>query len=232
VAGHDSALILPSAGSGRRLALGIPKALVEIHGVPLLGHTLAAMSGAWHFVQRIVVVPPGERSRFSEALAASGVDLDGVLIVPGGDTRQASVAAGLEASDAELVCVHDAARPLVSQATVESVMRAALRYGAATAAARPSDSLREDHSQGVTRAVDRNRFWLVQTPQAFRRPLLVAAHTRATATGAQATDDASLVEATGVRIEVVASTGPNPKITRIEDLELARILLRPRERRR
>jgi 2-C-methyl-D-erythritol 4-phosphate cytidylyltransferase len=173
----------------------------------------------------------------------------GLRVVPGGATRQESVRLALEAleSDAEIVCVHDAARPVVSQRTVAEVIAAAADSGAATAAVRPVDSVRMQQgaegdagrdaaapsiasgagrtlSAAATVAVDRDKVWLVQTPQAFSRELLEAAHREARATGRSATDDAALVEAAGTAVTVVETDGENPKVTRASDLELVRSL--------
>ena len=119
-------------------------------------------------------------------------------------------------------------RPLVGAATIDSVLGAAARTGAATAARRPSDSVREELDDGSTRATDRRRIWLVETPQVFSRSILTAAHEKARALGWTATDDAALVEMAGQAVEVVETKGPNLKITTASDLELARLLLSAR----
>jgi 2-C-methyl-D-erythritol 4-phosphate cytidylyltransferase len=126
----------------------------------------------------------------------------------------------------EIVCVHDAARPLTAKATVLEVIEAARRSGAATVASRPVDSIREDDGQdGTSRALDRQRLWMVETPQAFSFDLLHRAHQRARATGLKASDDAALVEACGEVVEVVESGGPNFKVTWPHDLDLLALLL-------
>jgi 2-C-methyl-D-erythritol 4-phosphate cytidylyltransferase len=146
-------------------------------------------------------------------------------VVVGGATRAASVRHGLERClDAEIVVVHDAARPLASPALFHAVVDA-VRGGAD--AAIPGLSLTdtvkrvsvEDNETFVTETLERDELVAVQTPQAFRRELLVRAH----ASGADASDDAALVEATGARVVVVAGEAYNVKITRPEDLELLSI---------
>jgi 2-C-methyl-D-erythritol 4-phosphate cytidylyltransferase len=126
----------------------------------------------------------------------------------------------------DIVCVHDAARPLVAAATVRGVIEAAFADGAATAASRPSDSVRQDDVGGGSSALDRGRLWLVETPQAFRREVLEAAHREAAGRGASYTDDASLVEAIGQSIRIVESVGRNLKVTLEADVALAAQLLR------
>jgi len=238
------ALIIPAAGSGRRLELAVPKALAPIDGVPMLRMSVGCFLEAPGLVEIIVTAPHGRLEAFAKALEGVSTGQAGLRVVPGGATRQESVRLALEAleSDAEIVCVHDAARPVVSQQTVAEVIAAAADIGAATAAIRPVDSVRMKRgAEGdagrdpaaaagralpatATVAVDRDKVWLVQTPQAFSRELLEAAHREARATGRSATDDAALVEAAGTAVTVVETDGENPKVTRVSDLELVRSL--------
>lgn len=246
------ALIIPAAGSGRRLELAVPKALAPIDGVPMLRMSVGCFLEAPGLAEIIVTAPHGRSEAFAEALEGVSTGQAGLRVVPGGATRQESVRLALEAleSDAEIVCVHDAARPVVSQRTVAEVIAAAADSGAATAAVRPVDSVRMQRGAegdtgrdaagaaapstasaagrglpaAATVAVDRNKVWLVQTPQAFSRELLEAAHREARATGRSATDDAALVEAAGTAVIVVETDGENPKVTRASDLELVRSL--------
>jgi 2-C-methyl-D-erythritol 2,4-cyclodiphosphate synthase/2-C-methyl-D-erythritol 4-phosphate cytidylyltransferase len=136
--------------------------------------------------------------------------------VAGGAERQASVAAALEevAPAAELVAVHDGARPFVSQALIARCLEAAKERGAAVAAVPATDTVKEADPDGLVRAtVDRARLWLVQTPQVFRRELLARAYRAATEAGLRATDDASLVERLGHEVVVVHGEPENIKIT-------------------
>jgi len=242
-------LIIPAAGSGRRLELAVTKALAPIDGVPMLRMSVGCFLEAPGLAEIIVTAPHGRSEAFAEALEGVSMGQVGLRVVPGGATRQESVRLALEAleSDAEIVCVHDAARPVVSQRTVAEVIAAAADSGAATAAVRPVDSVRiQRGAEGdagrdaaalstasgagrglpaaATVAVDRDKVWLVQTPQAFSRELLEAAHREARATGRSATDDAALVEAAGTAVTVVETVGDNPKVTRASDLELVRSL--------
>ena len=226
-------LIVPGAGEGTRLGLGIPKALVPIGGVPMLRRTLARFARCESIVEIIVTAPAAYVTRFEDVLAEdAAAHGDGPVtarVVAGGATRQASVELGLAAgaTSTALVCVHDAARPLVSAATIEAVIREAFRSGAATAASRPADSVREEISQGRSRALDRTRLWMIETPQVFRRELLMEAHRKAHESRFEATDDATLVERLcGVEVSIVQSEGPNIKVTSGADLELAALLSR------
>lgn len=220
-----AALVVPAAGSGERLGLGIPKALADLGGRPMLAVTVSRLLEAAAFEDVVVLAPPDALRPFAEALAA--VDAR-IRVLPGGGTRQQSVALGTAAlaPGIDVACVHDAARPLVAAATVRQVIEAAAAGGAATAASRPADSVRAEVEAGVTTALDRARLWMVETPQAFRLGLLKRAHDEAARAGREYTDDASLVEALGERITIVATQGRNLKVTLEADLALATLLLR------
>jgi len=229
-----TALIVPAAGSGVRLGAGRQKALVEIDGRALVRLALEPFVAVAHIVEAIVVAPRGAMAEIQNAL--KGMTWPGceLRVVAGGETRQDSVRSGLGTIESEvsLVCVHDAARPLVTQATIMRVLAAAAEHGAATAASRPSDSLRVVREDGTTQPVDRDKAWLVETPQAFGYDLFKRAHQHATAVRFAGTDDASLVEACGgATIAVVESDALNLKITRPEDLEVVSVLLRTRSTR-
>ncbi len=196
--------------------------------MPLLVATLQCFAPIDAIVEVVVAAPPAAIGEVTRALAALGWEGRELRVVAGGSTRQASVRAALGAvsSRAELVCVHDAARPLVRPSTIERVLQAAARHGAAAAAHRAADSIRQQDETGVARPVDRSRVFLVETPQAFERGLLIRAHDRARVTGIEATDDAELVErcAQG-RVHLVETAGGNPKVTTSEDLELVRAVI-------
>ncbi|RMF24527.1 MAG: 2-C-methyl-D-erythritol 4-phosphate cytidylyltransferase [Deltaproteobacteria bacterium] len=226
-------LIVPAAGTGKRLGLGPPKALADVGDMALVRATLEAFTDIEAIVEAIVAAPASALSEVARALTGISWRDCEVRVVPGGATRQESVRQGLESvrSAAQLVCVHDGARPLVRRGLIEAVLQAAAVSGAATAARRPADSVREDVADGRTRPLDRERLWLVETPQAFRRELLARAHGSARAKGETFSDDASLVEAmTGCTVEMVASGGGNVKVTTPGDLELVRAVLARRRR--
>lgn len=206
------AVLLPAAGAGERLGQG-PKAFVEIGGRPLLSWTLDALA-AWAD-QVVVAVPPGAGDR--GARVASGAE-----IVPGGATRQDTVARLLDHTSAEWVLVHDAARPFLPAAVRDRVVAAAKETGAASASLSLRDSV-VDATTGAT--IDRDRLRAVQTPQVFRRELLAHAHLRATQSGETATDDAALVRKVGHGVTLVEGSPWLFKITTPQDLELARGLV-------
>ena len=149
-------------------------------------------------------------------------------VVAGGAERQESVACGLEAvpADAAWIVVHDGVRPCIDTALVQRVLAEAREHGAAIAALPITETVKRGADGWVAGTVDRNALWVVQTPQAFRADLLREAHCRAAATGLVGTDDAVLVERLGVSVRLVPGFPGNVKITRPEDLPLARALVR------
>jgi len=212
---------------------------LDLGGVPIIFRTLTAFAGVSGIVERIVVLAaevceqlPGELQRAFAALA-------GVRPVAGGDRRQDSVRNGLAAAagsdGAALVCIHDAARPFVDGRTIDAVLTAAARHGAATAAIPAVDTLKRatpapggdtdgPTDRFVADTLDRRNVWCTQTPQAFRIDVLRDAHDRAEAEGIDATDDAMLVERCGHPVALVPSSPRNFKITTPDDLALARAL--------
>jgi 2-C-methyl-D-erythritol 4-phosphate cytidylyltransferase len=208
--------------------MGRPKALVDVEGVALVRRTLERFDGIPGLEETLIVSPPGAVPDLHAAIEGLVWNTGEIRVVAGGETRQDSVRCAIEALSAppEIVCVHDAARPMVSAHTINAVIQAARERGAATAASRPADSVRLEEGNGGSVALDRDRVWLIETPQAFRYELLSKAHSHAKATAMRATDDASLVEACcQVSPEIVLSDGLNLKITQAEDLQLVRLLV-------
>jgi 2-C-methyl-D-erythritol 4-phosphate cytidylyltransferase len=215
--------IIVAAGRSTRMG-GIDKIVAPLAGRPLLLHALAVFAEN-ATVERIVVVAASERLAEIEALIAVLYLTAGrVRVVAGGARRQDSVLAGLAVLDGcDLVAVHDAARPLLTAAIVAEGLQLAERHGAAVAAWPVADTLKQADAAGrVLRTVPRDGLWAIQTPQTFRRDLLVAAHA---ATSDDVTDDAMLVEAYGQPVQLYRGSPHNFKVTTAEDLALAEALL-------
>ena len=207
------AALLVAAGSGERLGAGRPKAFVTLAGRPMLEWSLVALRAAG-ITDVVVALPDGESAPA------------GCVGVRGGATRSASVRAALERVSADLVVVHDAARPLVTADMFTRVLAALDDADCAIAAARVPDTIKEaDDSGAVTATLDRSRLWAVQTPQAFRREALTRALAVPAEVLARATDDAWLIERAGGRVRVVETTPANFKITTPHDLRVAEFLV-------
>jgi 2-C-methyl-D-erythritol 4-phosphate cytidylyltransferase len=218
------AVVIAAAGEGRRLGSRLPKALVPLAGRPLFLHSVRTF-GRLPFVREIAVVLPAawvERIRKSHGRELARLKV--TALIAGGARRQDSVRAGLDATAAPIVLVHDAARPLVAPADIRAVARAAARKGAAVLAAPAVDTVKIVDGRGrVVETPDRSRVWLAQTPQGFRRKILETAYRR---NGRKdATDDVQLVERGGGRVVVVPATGLNFKVTLPEDLARAEKVL-------
>jgi 2-C-methyl-D-erythritol 4-phosphate cytidylyltransferase len=224
--------IIVAAGSGVRLGSGAPKAFVKIGGRTMLSYPLRAVAQVTSIGEVVIAVPEGFESAARAEAAAAGLPVP-VKITPGGIERQDSVRIALEltSSESALVIVHDAARPLATPAIFEACIATAARAGGAIAAIPVSDTLKRvvDSDSAIVATVARAGLWQAQTPQAFRREALVAAHRRAVSEGIVATDDADLVERTGVRVEVVEASTVNIKITTPSDLAIVEAIIAARK---
>jgi 2-C-methyl-D-erythritol 4-phosphate cytidylyltransferase len=214
--------IVAAAGSGLRLGADRPKALVELAGRPLVCWAVDALR-AGGVAEIVVPVPAGQRPAFAAVLPPE------VALVDGGPTRTASVRAGLAAVSeaAEVVLVHDAARPLTPPDVVARVL-AALASGAdAVVPVLPvvDTTVLVDGDGLVTDAVDRTRLRRVQTPQGFRRATLVAAYA-GLPDGADLTDDAAVVRCAGGEVATVEGDDRSAKVTVAHDLALAELQVR------
>ena len=217
------AAIIVAAGPGTRLGTSLPKAFVELAGLPLVVRSLRALLRAPSIDAVVVVVPPDGIERARALLERHGPWRCQVAVAAGGAARQDSVRNGLAALGAtQLIAIHDAARPFVSAEVIEATIAAAEHYGAAIAATPATDTVKQVHADGWIEATPaRERMWLAQTPQVFRADLIRTAHSRGATSSNAATDDAALVERLGIRVHVVAANPENRKITTPEDLRWA-----------
>jgi len=215
------AAVIVASGSSRRM--GFDKLSAELHGKPVLAHTVAAFMRA-EGISRVVVVCPPERFELLEAEDF----LKPLERVDGGEHRHQSVANGLAVLDEEeLVAVHDGARPLVRPEAIDQCIEAARKYGAATLARAVTDTLKKGDAEGFSRSpVDRTNLWAMETPQIFRTSLLRHAYAGILERQTIPTDEVSVVEAMGVSTKLVVSEFPNPKITVPADIALATALMR------
>lgn len=202
--------------------MGVDKLWCDIGGRPLLAWTLDGLAGGGF--DRVVIAAPRERWDAIAALVRERGMAEPTL-VEGGERRQDSVRlAAQRCAGSEWVCVHDAARPLVTAELVRRVLDGAQATGAATTAVPCVDTIKQVHDGHVLRTLDRSELMATQTPQAFHTTLLQRAHEQAVADGALGDDDASLAERLGVSVAVVTGDPRNVKVTYPHDLELVRAL--------
>ena len=223
--------LLLAAGSGRRLARSLPKALVELGGEPLVLHCMRSMAECGLLDSVVVVAPPDYLGW--AGWSTLGGELPVAAVVPGGESRQQSVRSGLGAlsADTTLVVCHDAARPFAGPElfarVIEAMKRSDRPHGAVPVIPSP-DTVKRVRGGRVLETLPRAELALAQTPQAFLVSPLMEAHGAAAAQGVEATDDAMLLERAGYRVVAVEGEPSNLKITSPEDLDRAETWLRGR----
>ncbi|MBK9518877.1 MAG: 2-C-methyl-D-erythritol 4-phosphate cytidylyltransferase [Anaeromyxobacter sp.] len=222
IAGERVGAIVAAGGAGLRA--GVAKQWLTLGGESVLRRSARLLADCPAVDDLVVVVPPGEEGRGQAELQDLG---KGVRVVAGGAQRADSVLAGLEALEGcAVVLVHDAARPFASPDLVLRVAQAAAAGGAALAALPVTDTVKRA-SPGlpvVAETLDRRTLWLAQTPQGFRRDLLLRAYQAAGADASSATDECGLVERLGAQVALVPGEPANFKITTPEDVARARAL--------
>lgn len=232
---HRTAAVIPAAGRGVRLGPGAPKALRALGGTPMLIHAVRAMAAS-RAVSLVVVVAPADgapevKNLLDEHALPERTDY---IVVPGGDTRQESVALGLAAlpDGITTVLVHDAARPLVPVDIVDSVVETVRAGAPAVVPALPlADTVKQvepaekGEPEPVIATPDRSTLRAVQTPQGFDRATLQLAHDTVGQVGDGATDCAGMVEQLGSPVVVVPGHEEAFKVTRPLDLVLAEAVL-------
>lgn len=220
--------IIPAAGSGSRMQADVNKQYLLLAGRPILVHTLALFA-AHPRIDRICIVVPAEEIDYCRAEIVERYGLEKVgAIIAGGPTRQDSVGNGLLGCGAaidDLVVIHDGARPLLCAAELDALLDAAAASGAATLGVPVKDTIKEVRDGIVVATPERSTLWQVQTPQAFRYWLLLAAHSQAHADQFIGTDDTVLVERLQHPVAMVAGSYSNIKITTPEDLAIAGLFL-------
>ena len=222
-----AAVVIAAGGTGRRMARDTPKQYLLLEGEPLLLRSLRPFLQN-PAVEWAIVALPAEDATDPPAWLA--VD-DRITVVAGGAERGDSVRSALEAvpEAADVVLVHDAARPLVRQSVIDRTIAAAAAGVGAVAAIPVADTIKEVDQHGrIVATPDRRQLWRAQTPQGFPRFLIQRVYRQAEVDGVQATDDAALVERYGGIVRVVEGSPDNLKVTGPDDLVIAAALLRGR----
>lgn len=223
--GKKEFAIIVAGGKGTRIKSILPKQFVELCGKPMLFHTLEAFYRYSPQLQIVLVLPADDFQVWNDLVRKHGFTIP-VTVQSGGDTRFQSVKRGLEKVDnTGLVAIHDGVRPLVSEDIIAASFRLAAVHGTAVTAVRLKDSIRMT-DQDTTRAVDRSKFRLIQTPQTFDIELIKKAYQQRE--DPSFTDDASVVDLTGLSISLFEGSYENIKVTTAEDLLVAEALLEAR----
>jgi 2-C-methyl-D-erythritol 4-phosphate cytidylyltransferase len=224
------AVILPAAGRSTRFGDQQKKVFINLDGRAVWLRSAELFVNRKDVVQTILVVSPEDldtvRQKFGSHLGLLGIE-----VVAGGAERFDSVANALATvrDDVDLVAVHDAARPCLSTNLIDDVFAAASKTGAAMLAVPISDTVKKSDAAGmIMETLSRKHLWLAQTPQVFRRDLLIGAYAKRSQLNAEITDDAQLMEAAGHAVYLVNGSSSNIKITTKEDLTLAEAILKSR----
>lgn len=215
--------VIVAAGSASRMG-GIDKVMAALGGEPMIARTVRAFQQCGAIADIVIVTRP-DLIRPISALCAQ---MDKVrMVVAGGQSRQESVALGLNAlpKGVELAAIHDGARPLITDAVIDRTVRAANSYGAAAPAVPVKDTIKVVRGGLVTDTPDRASLQAVQTPQVFDFDLLRGALKKAAEDAAAVTDDCSAVERLGMAVKIVEGDERNLKVTTPMDLKIAEMLL-------
>lgn len=220
-------LIIPAAGTGRRMGAAKNKLLLPLNGEPVLCHTLRAFKGCGELAEVILAVREDEMETIRN-LAASVALHCPVKVVVGGPTRQESVANGARAASEQCreIWVHDGARPFVDSAMLHRLVHRTEEHVNAVVAVAVKDTVKRADADGcVLDTPQRQGLWLIQTPQVFSRNDFLTALSSAERDGYQGTDDASLLERINSPVQIIEGNYFNIKITTPEDIILAEAIL-------
>jgi 2-C-methyl-D-erythritol 4-phosphate cytidylyltransferase len=223
----NSAVIV-AAGKGTRMGPNADKIFLNLNGRPVIAHTWGRFNDAECIDEIVLVIRPELEEDFHKVAEENGFTKPYRLVV-GGKERQDSVWNGLEriALSAEVVAIHDAARPCTSQTLIRDTVDAAKEIGAAVAAEPIIDTIKESaDGQIIDRTIDRSRLWAVQTPQVFRVEVIRRALSEVRKRGLKVTDDTAACELIGQKVNLVRGAGSNPKVTHPKDLPYIEAVLK------
>ena len=243
-------VVIAAGGKGTRMGAGENKVFMKLRGKEILLHTVEAFHKNPDIDEIVVVAGEGEYMRVTEMIMQAELfskeNSQGVepcapsadlirnthklrAVTTGGATRRESVYNGIRFTTGDIILIHDAARCLISQEEISASVNAAREYGAAAVGVPCKDTLKSADADGfITGTVDREKTFLIQTPQAFKRDIIRSAHDWATENNIDATDDCALVEMRGGRIKIIKGRYDNIKITTPDDIEIAEKILEKR----
>jgi 2-C-methyl-D-erythritol 4-phosphate cytidylyltransferase/2-C-methyl-D-erythritol 2,4-cyclodiphosphate synthase len=224
--------LIPAGGAGKRLKAQKAKQYLLLDHLPVLVHTLKVFQQAEIIDEIILILPPDDVVSAKKQLINKYGLIKVTAVVAGGKERQDSVRNGLAAitGECDIVVIHDAVRPFITQELLTQVVAAAKSFGAASAGVKAKDTIKETKKGNLVAAtIPRKNLWLTQTPQAVKFDLLKKAYTAAYRDKYYGTDDASLVERIGAKVKFIEGSYENIKITTPEDLILAEALMKNKE---
>ena len=230
--GRNITAIIPAAGLGKRFGGGTNKPFLTLGGLPLIIWALRALEEIDDITEMVPV--------FKSEEMAEGLDLIGRYgitkvkqVVPGGKERQDSVYNGLSSLDTktDIVVIHDGVRPLVEKSLIKEAIRQIDDADGVIAAVPVKDTIKTVRAENIVQeTLDRKSLWAVQTPQVFKYPLLTEAYRKAVSERFYSTDDSAIMERYGGKVKVIMGSYANIKITTPEDIDMAEIFLRKKEK--
>ncbi len=224
--------LIVAAGNGLRMGLKQKKQYLQINNAPIISHTLSKFLQYEKSNEIILVIPENDieycKTNILRPLKADKK----VLLVPGGEERQGSVLNGINAIktlsknyDQDIVLIHDGVRPFLNCDLINACINGAIKYGACVPALKATDTMKIVHNKIVSKTVDRDSIYQIQTPQAFLLKIIINAIEYARKKMFYGTDDASIVEFYGHKVVVTKGLKRNIKITTKEDLKFAKAYL-------
>ncbi len=224
--------VIVAAGMGKRMERNYNKQYIKLEGVPILAHTAIQLQNHPHIDEVVIVVGQGEVEYCRENIVEKNNLQKVKMIVEGGKERYHSVYNGIKAvsEECELVLIHDGARPFVTREIINESIASANTYGCSIVGMPVKDTIKVIDEEGFVKDTPkRDQLWLVQTPQTFKKDLILQAHQKREKEDLAVTDDAMLVEALGRRVKMIRGDYENIKITTPEDLEVGRVILKRRK---
>lgn len=220
--------IIVSAGKGNRMGLGHNKVLAPLCGKTVIEWTLESFINSGLVDKIVLVINPDDEEQMRE-ISRHYKDRMDIILTEGGRERQDSVYNGLMAlgDSVETVLVHDGARPFADKEIIERSIANARLYGAACAGMPVKETIKiVDQKDIIISTPERKFIWSAQTPQSFKREIIIDAYKRAYEKGMSATDDASIAEAAGYKVVMFEGSYNNIKLTSPEDMLLAELLIK------
>ena len=223
--GMKCGVVIAAGGSGTRFGASVPKQFVDVCGIPVIAHTIRKFQAS-DYVDEIVIVTHKDYVVFCNDVAKEFNFTKVTTIIEGGYDRQESVFKGLKAAKSEYILIHDAARPMVSTDDIDNCCRSLMEYDCCSLGSRVVDTLKiSEDGQFIEGTLDRSKIWSIQTPQCFKRDIILKCHKNAVFDKFIATDDCMLAEKYGYKIKLIEAQSNNLKITNQRDLSIAEVLL-------
>jgi 2-C-methyl-D-erythritol 4-phosphate cytidylyltransferase len=222
-----TSVIIVAAGKGKRMNMKKSKQFIEIDGEPIIVRTIKNFQENKNVNEIIMVVGKDEIEYYKNFIKKEYQFNKISKIVEGGKERQESVYNGIKVLDdnCEIVMIHDGARPFINEEIINDAIKKTCDYMATVVAVPVKDTIKTvDNKLNIDKTLDRNILWAMQTPQTFKKDIIIKAHKKAIEDNFNGTDDAVLVEQLGIKVKLVRGNYYNIKITTKEDLVIGRAL--------